>query len=135
MEYHCLLVTEKFLVWTFGDGKYGLFEPKSWWKDDIYWIQYRKVLVLNFSERGNTVFFWAKMLMESWYLLGLFELSKIFQDLENMVFHAALFDNDSGDKLLRFITRAIKKAWKKTCYGKNYTKLWGRRPASLLLHI
>ena len=22
----------------FGGGKYGLFEPKSWWKYDIYWL-------------------------------------------------------------------------------------------------
>ena len=108
--------TGKFLFWTFRRWEIrSFFKPKSWWKDDIYWLLKSsyfgpwKVLVLNFSERGNTVFIWAKMLMESWYLLGPFELSKIFQDLENMVFHATLFDNDSGDKLLRFITRAIKK--------------------------
>ena len=74
------------------------FEPKSWWKDDIYWLLksscfelfddgkyglflsqevdgkmiftgYWKVLVLNFSVMGNTVFFWVKKLMERWYLL------------------------------------------------------------------
>ena len=32
-------------------------------------IDYWKVLVLNFSEMDNTVFFWAKTLMERWYLL------------------------------------------------------------------
>ena len=50
----------------FGGGKYGLFEPKSWWKFDIdCW----KVLVLNLSGMGNTVFFWDKELVERWYLL------------------------------------------------------------------
>ena len=77
-------------------GKKVFFEPKSWWKDDIYWLLENscfgtwKVLALNFFELGNTVFFWAKKLMERWYLLGLFELSKIFQDLRNMVFRAVL---------------------------------------------
>ena len=76
---------------------YGIFEPKSWWKY-IYWLlkssclnlfgnekygflldqkgdsnmiftDYWKVLVLNFSVTGNTVFFWVKKLMERWYLL------------------------------------------------------------------
>ena len=93
------------------------FEHKSWWEDDIYWLlkvlvlnflmmgntvffwvkklmekmiftDYWKVLVLNFSMMGNTIFFSAKKLMERWYLLGLFELSMMFQDLGNTVFHA-----------------------------------------------
>ena len=72
----------------------AFFEAKSWWKDDIYWLlesscfEPWKVLVLNFSEMGNTVIFWGKKLIERWCLLGLFELSKIFQYLGNMVFHA-----------------------------------------------
>ena len=96
----------------FGDGKYGLFLSQEFdWKDDICWLRksscfelfggrkyglflsqkvdgkmiftdYR-VLVLNFLVMGNTIFFSAKKLMERWYLLGLFELSMIFQDLEN----------------------------------------------------
>ena len=37
---------------------------------------------------GNTVFLTALKLMEGWYLLGLFELSMIFQDLGIMAFHA-----------------------------------------------
>ena len=52
-----------------------------------------EVLVLNFSVMGNTAFFSAKKLMERWYLLGLFELSMIFQDLGNMVFRAATVSN------------------------------------------
>ena len=95
------------------------FEPKSWWKDYIYWLLksscfelfgdgkyglflsqevdgkmiftgYWEVLVLNFSVMGNTVFFSVKKLMERWYLLGLFELSMIFQDLGHMVFCTVL---------------------------------------------
>ena len=49
-----------------------------------YWI----VLVLNFSVMGNTAFFSAKRLMKRWYLLGLFELSMIFQGLRKKVFCA-----------------------------------------------
>ena len=49
---------------------------------------YWKVLVLNVSVMGNTVFFTAKKLVERWYLLGLFDLSMILHDLENMVFRA-----------------------------------------------
>ena len=45
-----LLITEKSLFWTFRWWKYGLFwakklmerlyhfKPKSWWKDDAYWL-------------------------------------------------------------------------------------------------
>ena len=95
------------------------FEPKSWWKDYIYWLLkssyfelfgdgkyglflsqevdgkmiftgYWEVLVLNFLVMGNTVFSSAKKLMKRWYLLGLFELSMISQDLGNTVFHAVL---------------------------------------------
>ena len=57
----------------------------------MIFTDYWKVYALNFSEMGNTVFFPAKKLMERWYLLGLFELSMIFQDLENMVFRAVIY--------------------------------------------
>ena len=46
---------------------------------------YGKDLVLNFSEMGNTVLFWAKTLMKKRYLLRLFELSMILQNFGNMV--------------------------------------------------
>ena len=71
----------------------SFLEPKSWLKDDIYWLMkrtcfelfgdgkyglflsqevggkmiftgYGEVLVLNFSVMGNTVFFTAEKLME-----------------------------------------------------------------------
>ena len=47
-----------------------------------------KILVLNFLEVENIVFFWAKKLMERWYMLGLFEVFMILQDLGNMFFRA-----------------------------------------------
>ena len=95
----CLLITKKLLFWNFWRLKIRSFlEPKSWWKYDIYWLlksscfklfgdgkygpflsqkvdgnviftDYWKVLVLSFSEMGNTVFLWAKKLIERWYLL------------------------------------------------------------------
>ena len=80
-----LLITEKVLFWI-----------SRWWEiwsflsqeidGKMIFTGYWEVVVLNFSVIGNTVFFSAKMLMERWYLHGLFELSMIFQDLENMVF-------------------------------------------------
>ena len=36
---------------------------------NMVFTDYWKVLVLTFSEMGNTVFSWAKKLMEIWYLL------------------------------------------------------------------
>ena len=73
----------------FGGGKYGLFlEPRSWWKDDTYWLPRSSCFEL--SVMGNTIYFLAKNLMERWYLLSLFELFMIFQDLENTVLHAVI---------------------------------------------
>ena len=35
-----LLITEKVLFWTFRWWKIrSFFEPRSWWKDDIYWLR------------------------------------------------------------------------------------------------
>ena len=92
------------------------FEQEYWWKDDIYWLL--KVLFLSFSVMKKRSFFesrnwwkyyiyWllrsscfalfgdgkdglfsAKKLVERWYLLGIFELSIILQELGNMVFRA-----------------------------------------------
>ena len=111
----------KVLVLIFsGMGNTVFFlEPKSSWKDDIYWLLkrscfelfcggkysiflsqevdlkmiftgYWEVFLLNFSVMGNTVFFSPKMLMKRLYVHGLFELSMIFHDLGNMVFRAVL---------------------------------------------
>ena len=85
MEIWYLLITEKFLFWTFSRWEIrSFFEPKNWWK--MIFIKYWKVLVSNFMVMGNTVFLSAKKWMEKWYLIGLSELPMIFQDLGNMVF-------------------------------------------------
>ena len=91
----CFLNMEKLLFWTFRRLEIlSSFDSKSWCKVifssawNTMFFEYGKVLVLNFSEIGNTVFFLSKKLMESWYFLGLFELFMIFQDLGNMVFRA-----------------------------------------------
>ena len=111
----------KVLVLIFSEMRNTAFlEPKSWLKDDIYWLLkrscfelfgdgkfglflsqevggkmiftgYGELLVLNFSLMGNTVFFTGKKLMERWYLHGLFELSMMFHDLGNMVFRPVYF--------------------------------------------
>ena len=116
----------------FGDKERDIFEPKSWWKYDIYWLlksscfnlfgngkyglflsqkvdgnmiftDYWKVIVLNFSVMGNTVFFSAKKLMERWYLRALFELSMIFQDLGNM-----FFSRSAGNEQSIFVHELLK---------------------------
>ena len=38
MGISCLLITKRFCSEFFGDQKCGIFEPKSWWKYDIYWL-------------------------------------------------------------------------------------------------
>ena len=82
-----LLITGNFLFWSLRSWEIrSVFGPKSWWKDDIYWLL--KSSCLNFSEMRNTVFFWVKKLTERWYLLGLFGLTMIFQGLGNMVFRS-----------------------------------------------
>ena len=60
-------VTKNFLFWIFGGEKYGIFEPKSSWKYDIYWLL--KSSCFDLSRIGNTVFFGAKKLIERRYLL------------------------------------------------------------------
>ena len=69
-------------------GNTAFFEPKSWWKYDIYWLLKRSCFKL--FRDGKYGLFSAKMLMERWYLHGLSELSMIFEDLGNMVFPAVL---------------------------------------------
>ena len=68
MERWYLLATGSSCFELFGDVKYGLFLSQKV-DGKMVFTDYRKVLVLNFSEMGNMVFFWAKKLMESWYLL------------------------------------------------------------------
>ena len=109
MEIWYLLITENFLFWTFQRWKIrSFFEPKLWWKGYIYWLlksscfelfgnrkyglflsqevnrkmiftDYWKFIVLNSLGMGNMVFFWAKKLMERWYLVWLSELSRTWE--------------------------------------------------------
>ena len=85
VEYHVYWLLKSVCFEIFGDRKYGLFFSQKVDAKMIF-TDYWKVLVLNFSEMENTVFYWTKRLMGRWYLLGLFELSMIFQALENMFF-------------------------------------------------
>ena len=56
MERRYLLITEKALFWTFWRWKNGFFfEPKSWWKDDIY------LVFLSFP--------WYSRAWEIWYFM------------------------------------------------------------------
>ena len=87
MEIWYLLITEKFLFWSFWWWEIRpFFESTRWWKDDIYLLPRSSCFEL-FGD-GKYGLFSAKKLMERWYLLGLFELSIIFQDLGNMFFRA-----------------------------------------------
>ena len=55
----------KVLVLKFLEMKSMVFLSQKFDRNTDYW----KVLFLTFSEIGNTVFSWAKKLMEIWYLL------------------------------------------------------------------
>ena len=68
MEYHVYWLLKASCLEIFGDGKYSLFSSQKV-DGNMIFINYRKVLVLNFSEMGNKVFFWVKKLTERWYLL------------------------------------------------------------------
>ena len=83
MERWYLLITEKFLFWSFREWKIRSFLSRKVDGKMIFTVCW-EVLVLNFLVMGNTALFSAKNLMERWYLLGLFYLSMIFQDLGNM---------------------------------------------------
>ena len=91
MERWYLLITEKVLFWSFLEwGMRSFLSQKI--NGKMIFTGCWEVLVLNSSVMGNTAFFSAKKLMERGYLLGLFELSMIFQDLGNMVFRAVYND-------------------------------------------
>ena len=97
----------KFLFWSFREGEIrSFFEPKSWWKDNIYsllksscfelfgdgkcglfvsqqvdgkmiFTGYWQVLVLNFLVMGNTVFFQPK----SWWKNDIYLVFWAFHDI------------------------------------------------------
>ena len=79
-----LLITKKFLLWLFWWWEIrSFFESKSWWKDDIYWLLRSSFFKL-FGD-GKYGLFSAKILMERWYLLSLFELFMIQQWLSHFL--------------------------------------------------
>ena len=118
----CLLDTKKFLFWSLRRWKIRSFtKPKSWWKDDIYWIlkflfwtfqrweidlsvnqkfdekmiftDHWKVLALKFLEMRNTVFFEP----ESWWKFDIYWLLKsscfeVFDDGKYSVFFSNKVD-------------------------------------------
>ena len=87
-----LLITEKFLFWNFRWLEIqSFFESRSWWKDGIYWLLRSSCFEL--FGHGKYGFFSAKKLMERLYVGGLFEISKIFHDLGNIVFRAVIVSN------------------------------------------
>ena len=68
MEIWYLLIIGKFLFWSFREWEIGSFiEPKSWCKDDIYWLLKRSCFEL-FGD-GKYDLFSVKKFMERWYLL------------------------------------------------------------------
>ena len=120
IEIWYLLITEKFLFWSFREWEIRPFLSQKV-DGKMLFTDYWKVLVLNFSVIGKAIFFsveklmerwylltnekflfwtlrrWeirsffsAKKLMKRWYILGLFEISMIFRDLGNMVFRTVL---------------------------------------------
>ena len=57
----CLLITGKFLFWTFRWLEIrSFFESRSWWKDDIYWLLRSSCFEL-FSDGKYGVFFSQKV--------------------------------------------------------------------------
>ena len=79
----------KVLILIFsGMGNTVFFEQKSWWKYYIYWLL--KISCFELFGDGKYGLFSVKMFMERLYLLGLFELSMILQNLRNMVFRAMI---------------------------------------------
>ena len=91
MERWYLLIPEKFLFWFFREWEIrSFFQSRSWWKDDIYWFLRSSCFEI-FGD-GKYDLLSSKKLMERWYLLGIFELSMIFQDFGNMVFRVVMME-------------------------------------------
>ena len=65
---HGLLAAERPLFWIFRGWKVRYFLSQNV-DGNMIFVDYGKVLVLNFSGMGNTVFFWDKKLMKRLFLL------------------------------------------------------------------
>ena len=68
MEYHVYWLLKSCCFGIFRDAKYGFLLSQKV-DGNMIFTDYWNVLVLKFSEMGNTVFFLAKELMERWYFL------------------------------------------------------------------
>ena len=68
MKIWYLLITEKFLFWSFREWEIRPFLSQKV-DGKMLFTDYWNVLVLNFSVIEKTVFFWVEKLMERWYLL------------------------------------------------------------------
>ena len=63
-----LLITKRFLFWTIWRCEIrSFFEPKSWWKDDIYWLM--KSSYFELFRDGKYGIFLSQKVDERWYLL------------------------------------------------------------------
>ena len=76
----------KFLVLNFSVVGNTVFFWVKKLMEILYILVTNKLLFWTFRWWKTRSFFQPKKLIERWYLLGLFELSMIFQDLGNMVF-------------------------------------------------
>ena len=93
MEIWYLLITEKFLFWSFREWEIrSFFQPRSWWKDDIYWLLRSSCFELFgdgkyglfFSQKvdGKMIFTWSFWAFHNIPGLGkyCFSCSAVFKD-------------------------------------------------------
>ena len=62
-------------------------------QNNMFIIDYWKIDIVNFLEMENNVFFKSRELAERLYLLDIFELFIIFQDLGKVIFGAVVISN------------------------------------------
>ena len=62
-------------------------------QNNMFIIDYWKIDIVNFFEMENNVFFKSRELAERLYLLDIFELFIIFQDLGKVIFGAVVISN------------------------------------------
>ena len=121
---------EKVLVLKFlGMKNMIFFEPKSWWKDDIYWL--RKSSCFELFGGGKYSLFSAKKLMERWYLLGFFSFPWYSGTLGNAVFRAVLVRSNIShtskfcqchfDHLLNY--QCVRFSWSRTTNYQNSVRM------------
>ena len=88
-EIWCLLITGKFLFWTFRWLKIRSFFWVRKLMERWYLLVTERFLFWTF-QWWEIRYFFSQKVDKRWYLRGLFELSMILQDLGNMVFRAVV---------------------------------------------